>query len=103
MIKYENNDGHTIRLGIKGNLETIISETAYLPFIVYKSLLEKDEGAAEVFRDFFENNSKDIFIFESMKKEYQQENQENQEKVKALIESLINALDKRREEGNKNA
>lgn len=100
MIKYENNDGSKIRLDINGDLGMIIAEIAYLLLTVYRSLLQKNACAAEIFRDFFENNSHDIFIFESMKKEYQQE---NQEKVKAFIESLMNEFDKIREEGNENA
>ncbi len=99
MIKYENDDGRKIRLEINGNLDTIITETAYLPCIVYKSLLEKNACAAEIFRDYFENNSSHD-IFASVEEEYMQERQED---LKAFLESFRNKLNKIREEGNKNA
>ena len=102
MIHYMNHDG-IVNLQVGGNLETIISDTAYLILLTYKELLKKNGCVAEIYREYFETHSKDIFEIDNANN-VDLENIDSCEKaLDELLNALENVMKNRKKGGDENA
>lgn len=102
MIHYMNNKGF-VTLQIGGDLESIIADSAYMIFITYKELLKKNGCAAELYRDFFENHSKEVFEIDNVNN-VDSDNIDSCEKaLDELLNALENVMKNRKKGGDENA
>ena len=88
MIHYMNQNGFS-RLLVGGNLKSIIADTSYMILLTYKELLKKNGCAAEIYREYFETHSKDIFECDN-DNNVDSENIDSSEKA---LDELLNALE----------
>ena len=104
MIHYMNHNG-LVQLHIDGDLETIISDTEYMVMIVYKELLKKSVCAAELYRDFFENHSKNFFdfVFDDAHKKGTENIESCEKALNDLLHALEYALKNEKKGGDENA
>lgn len=102
MIHYSNQNGFS-RLLVDGNLESIIADTAYMIVLTYKELLKKNGCAAEIYREYFETCSKDIFEIDN-DNNVDSENIDSSEKaLDELLNALENIMKNRKKGGDENA
>lgn len=105
MMHYINHDDY-VTLQVGGDLERIVADAAYMILITYKELLKNNGCAAEIFRDFFENHSKDIFDFDAAHKKETEDIKsfENCEKdLNDLLNVLESVMKTRKKGGDDNA
>ena len=84
-------------------METIIADTAYMILITYKDLLKKNGCAAEIYRDFFENQSKDIFDFDAAQKKGTEDIESYEKAMNDLLNALESVLKNKKKGGDDNA
>ena len=102
MICYMNHNG-CVTLSMEGGLDDIIAESAYMILVTYKDLLEKNGCAAELYRDFFENHSKDIFDLDAAQKKGTEDIESCEKAMNDLLNALENVMKNRKKEGDDNA
>lgn len=102
MICYMHHNG-CVKLDIKGGIDDVIAETGYMILIIYKELLKKNGCAAEVYRNYFENYSKDFFDCDAA----HNKGTEDIESCEKALNDLLNALESikknRKKGGDENA
>ena len=102
MIHYMNHNGRTF-LDMSGGIDDIIADTGYMILIIYKELLKKNGCAAEIYRDYFENHSKDFFEVDSAHNKGTEDIKSCEKALNDLLNALENVMKNREKGGDENA
>lgn len=102
MICYMNHKG-CVTLNMEGGWDDIIAESAYMILITYKHLLKENGCVAELYRDFFENHSKDIFDFEAAHNKGTEDIESCEKALNDLMNALESVMKNRKKGGDDNA